>query len=173
MKNLLSLPLDWLFRNSVHFAKWSLSMAGGFLVMIKPTFPFILICIVFILIDCISARRLAKRMKKAGFNTNAKVKSNKLFKAFTTGVLAMAAIVLAFVIEKYILTMYSNLYLANYTALVFCGIQFWSITENESSCNGSKWAAIAQKFMVDKTERHLDIDLSILKDKEPLTPKGE
>ena len=27
--------------------------------------------------------------------------------------------------------------------------------------------------MVDKTERHLDIDLSILKDKEPLTPKGE
>ena len=173
MKSLFSLFLDWLFRNSVHFAKWSLSMAGGFLVMIKPTFPFILICIVFILIDCISARRLAKRMKKAGFNTNAKVKSNKLFKAFVTGVVAMAAIVLAFVIEKYILTMYSDLYLANYTALVFCGIQFWSITENESSCNGSKWAAIAQKFMVDKTERHLDIDLSILKDKEPLTTKGE
>lgn len=166
MKNLLSLPLDWLFRNSVHFAKWSLSVAGGFLVMIKPTFPFILICIVFILIDCISARRLAKRMKKAGFNTNAKVKSNKLFKAFVTGVVAMAAIVLAFVIEKFILVMHSDLYLANYTALAFCFIQFWSITENESSCNGSKWAAIAQKFMVDKTERHLDIDLSILKDKE-------
>ena len=166
MKSLFSLFLDWLFRNSVHFAKWSLSMAGGFLVMIKPTFPFILICIVFILIDCISARRLAKRMKKAGFNTNAKVKSNKLFKAFVTGVVAMAAIVLAFVIEKYILTMYSDLYLANYTALVFCGIQLWSITENESSCNGSKWAILAQKIMVDKTERHLDIDLSILKDKE-------
>lgn len=173
MKSLFSLFLDWLFRNAVNFAKWSLSMAGGFLVMIKPTFPFILICIAFVIFDCISAFRLVRRMKKSGKKVTDKVRSDKMLKALRTSVLGMAAVVLAFVIEKFILVMYKDLYLANYTALVFCGIQFWSITENESSCNGSKWAAIAQKFMVDKTERHLDVDLSILKDKEPLTPKGE
>lgn len=173
MKSLFSLFLDWLFRNAVNFAKWSLSMAGGFLVMIKPTFPFILICIAFVIFDCISAYRLANRVKRTTGKATAKVRSDKLSKAFKTGVLAMVAVVLAFVIEKFILVMYKDLYLANYAALAFCFIQFWSITENESSCNGSKWAAIAQKFMVDKTERHLDVDLSILKDKEPLTPKGE
>jgi hypothetical protein len=166
MKSLFSLFLDWLFRNVVNFAKWSLSMAGGFLVMIKPTFPFILICIAFVICDCISAFRLVRRMKKAGKKVTDKVRSDKMLKALRTSVLGMAAVVLAFVIEKFILVMHSDLYLANYTALAFCFIQFWSITENESSCNGSKWAAIAQKFMVDKTERHLDVDLSILKDKE-------
>lgn len=166
MKSLFSLFLDWLFRNAVNFAKWSLSMAGGFLVMIKPTFPFILICIAFVIFDCISAFRLVRRMKKAGKKVTDKVRSDKMLKALRTSVLGMAAVVLAFVIEKFIMVMYKDLYLANYAALAFCFIQFWSITENESSCNGSKWAAIAQKFMVDKTERHLDIDLSILKDKE-------
>lgn len=166
MKSLFSLFLDWLLRNVVNFAKWSLSMAGGFLVIIKPTFPFILICIAFVIFDCISAFRLVRRMKKSGKKVTDKVRSDKMLKALRTSVLGMAAVVLAFVIEKFILVMYKDLYLANYAALAFCFIQFWSITENESSCNGSKWAAIAQKFMVDKTERHLDVDLSILKDKE-------
>lgn len=166
MRNFISPIFKWFISHLYEFAKWSLSMMGGFLVMIKPTFPFILICIAFVICDCISAYRLANRVKKTTGKATAKVRSDKLSKAFKTGVLAMIAVVLAFVIEKFILVMHSDLYLANYTALVFCGIQFWSITENESSCNGSKWAAIAQKFMVDKTERHLDIDLSILKDKE-------
>ena len=166
MKNYSPQITKWIISNLVDLVKWSLSMLRGFLVMIKPTFPFILICIVFVIFDCISAYRLAHRVKKCTGKATAKVRSDKLSKAFKTGVLAMVAVVLAFVIEKYILIMHTDLYLANYTALVFCGIQFWSITENESSCNGSKWAAIAQKFMVDKTERHLDIDLSMLKDKE-------
>lgn len=166
MKNLFSLFLDYVIRNLVSFSKYLLSIAGGFLVLIKPTFPFIVICIIFVLIDCISAYRLVRRMKKAGEKVTAKVRSDKLLKAFLTSVLAMVAVVLAFVIEKFILVMHHDLYLANYTALAFCFIQFWSITENESSCNGSKWALLAQKIMVDKTERHLNVDLSILKDKE-------
>ena len=56
--------------------------------------------------------------------------------------------------------MYKDLYLANWTAIVICSIQLWSILENESSCNDSKWAGVLQKFLVDKAERHWDIDLS-------------
>jgi len=35
--------------------------------------------------------------------------------------------------------------------------------ENESSCNDARWADVAQRIMVDKTERHFDIDLHELK----------
>ena len=38
--------------------------------------------------------------------------------------------------------------------------------ENESSCNGAKWAKTLQKILIDKTERHFDIDLSELDSKE-------
>jgi hypothetical protein len=40
------------------------------------------------------------------------------------------------------------------------------VLENKSSCNGSRWAKVLQKIMIDKTERHYDVDLSILKEKE-------
>lgn len=43
------------------------------------------------------------------------------------------------------------------------GWEIWSSLENESSCNGKKWAKLLQEIMVDKTERHFDIDLSKFK----------
>lgn len=147
--------------------KWAFAIAAGSLALITPNIPHILIAFVFIFADCVSAYRLARRVKKAGKARTVKMQSNKLFKAFLTGLAAAAAIVLAYVIEKYILVMYTNLYLPNWTALVVCFIQGWSILENESSCNGSRWAAVLQKNMVDKSERHWDIDLSgLLKGKE-------
>lgn len=45
--------------------------------------------------------------------------------------------------------------------------------ENESSCNDAKWAKIAQRIMVDKTERHFDIDLHELKEETPEPPHIE
>ena len=105
-------------------------------------------------------------MRKAGKARKVKIKSNKLWKAFLTATASALAIVLAFVIEKYIMVMYHDLYLANWTAIVICGIQCWSILENESSCNEKKWAKNLQKFLVDKTERHFDVDLSFLKKEE-------
>lgn len=40
----------------------------------------------------------------------------------------------------------------------------YAMLENESSCNDAKWAKVLQRIMVDKTERHFDIDLSALKE---------
>lgn len=146
--------------------KWLLAISAGSMALITPNIPYILIAFAFILADCISAYRLARRVKKKTGRSRAKMQSNKLWKAFLTVLASASAIVLAFAIEKRILVMYSNpLYLANWTAIVVCAIQLWSILENESSCNGSKWAAVAQKFMVDKAERHFDIDLSDLIEK--------
>lgn len=142
------------------FFKWMLSIPVGALALITPNVPHIIIAFVFIGIDCISAYRLARRVKKVGKSRKVKVKSDKLWKAFLTALASASAIVLAFVIEKYIMVMYTDLYLANWTALVICGIQTWSILENESSCNNKKWAKNLQKLLVDKAERHFDIDLS-------------
>ena len=146
--------------------KITLSLPLGLLALVTPNVPHIIIVFIFILADCISAYRLARRVRKAGKARKVKIKSNKLWKAFLTATASAFAIVLAFVIEKYIMVMYTNLYLANWTAIVFCGIQCWSILENESSCNEKKWAKNLQKFLVDKTERHFDVDLSFLKKEE-------
>lgn len=142
--------------------KIGFSIPAGALVLITPNLPHILIAFALILLDCLSAYRLARRVKKAGKSRTVKVQSNKLWKAFLTTTAASIAIVLAFVIEKYIMVMYKDLYLANWTAMVVCAIQLFSILENESSCNDSKWASILQKVLVDKAERHFDIDLSKL-----------
>lgn len=146
--------------------KITLSLPLGLLALVTPNVPHIIIAFIFILADCISAYRLARRVRKAGKARKVKIKSNKLWKAFLTATASAFAIVLAFVIEKYIMVMYHDLYLANWTAIVICGIQSWSILENESSCNEKKWAKNLQKFLVDKTERHFDVDLSFLKKEE-------
>ena len=146
--------------NSNLLFKITLSLPLGVLALITPNVPHILIAFIFIAGDCISAYRLARRVRKAGKARKVKVKSNKLWKAFLTATASAFAIVLAFVIEKYIMVMYTDLYMANWTAIVICAIQTWSILENESSCNDKKWAKQLQKFLVDKAERHFDIDLS-------------
>ena len=144
--------------------KWLFAIPTGILAALKLNLPFIVIAIVFIILDCISAYRLNRRVKKNTSKASGKFKSDKGWKAFLTVVSSMVAIVLAWVIQTKILVMYDNLYLPNWTAAVICFIQGWSILENEASCNGSKWAIIAQKIIVDKTERHFDVDLSVLKD---------
>ena len=49
------------------------------------------------------------------------------------------------------------------SAGLIIGWEIWSCLENESSCNGAKWAMLLQQIMVDKTERHFDLNLSALK----------
>ena len=72
--------------------------------------------------------------------------------------------VLAYLMETYI---FEGLpvKLTNVVAGAVCFWQFWSMLENESSCNDAKWAKIAQRILVDKTARHFDIDLDELKEK--------
>lgn len=146
------------------FMKWLFAIPTGILAIIEPNIPFIVIALSFILADCVSSYRLAIRVKKKMGKSTAKFQSKKAWKVVLTALAAMAAIVLAYVIQKYMLVMYENLYLPNWTAAIICAIQGWSILENEASCNGSKWAILVQKIVIDKTERHFDVDLSVLKD---------
>lgn len=141
------------------------SCMGAVLAGLQPTFPFILVCTLAILADCYTAWALSRRVKEKYPNANdGKFKSRYAGRVVVTLIKAYVLVILAFLVELHIFEG-MPLRLANITAGAICFWQLWSILENESSCSDAKWAKIAQRILVDKTERHFDIDLSELKEK--------
>ncbi|ERI85101.1 hypothetical protein HMPREF1981_01988 [Bacteroides pyogenes F0041] len=148
-----------------HCGKYCVSTFGALVALLQPTLPFIVICTIAILCDCYTAWSLSRRVKKKYPGANdGKFKSNYAGRVFVTLIKVYALTVLAFLIETYI---FEGLpvKLANIVAGAVCFWQVWSMLENESSCNDAKWAKIAQRILVDKTERHFDVDLSELKER--------
>ena len=152
--------------------KYITSIMGAFCALIEPTIPFILVCTITVLCDCYTAWALSRRVKlKYPGANDGKFKSNYAGRVFVTLIKVYALTILAFLIERYI---FEGLpvKLANIVAGAVCFWQVWSMLENESSCNDAKWAKIAQRIMVDKTERHFDIDLHELKHNQEEEKKG-
>ena len=149
------------------------SVIGGAIALLQPTFPFILVCTLMVLADVYTAWSLSRRVKRKFPNANdGKFKSIYFGRVFMTLIKIYVLIILAFLIETYI---FEGLHirLANITAGAVCFWQTWSILENESSCSDEKWAKILQKILVDKTERHFDVDLSVMRDMEHETRDKE
>lgn len=120
----------------------------------------------FVIIDCITAYKLNRRLKKKyGPNiVQGKYTSHGFWKTLETLGKSCAAIFLGYFIYKYMLIPEGGSAMLHiYATGAVIGIQSWSILENSSSCNGSKWAALAQKIVIDKSKRHLHIDLKPLK----------
>lgn len=146
-----------------HIGKHFMGLIGAIFAFLEPTGPFILICTLAVLLDCYTAWALSRRVKKKFPGaSDGKFKSNYAGRVFITLIKIYALTILAFLIETYI---FEGLpvKMANIVAGAFCFYQVWSMLENESSCNDSNWARIAQRILVDKTERHFDIDLCELK----------
>lgn len=140
---------------------------GALLAMLEPTLPYILICTLMILADCYTAWSLSRRARKAYPNrvssNGRKFKSHHFGAVILTVLKAWLLIILSFLIQCHI-TDSMPIDLTKIAAGAVCFWQFWSILENESSCNGSKWASVLQKILVDKTSRHFDIDLKELQE---------
>jgi hypothetical protein len=153
--------------------KFLIAALGGLATLLAPIYPLLWVCFTFILVDCLSAfllnQRIAKELKAHGKNaTNnfGKFSTAKGSKIISTSIESFVLLILAHILDTQVFGFFNGLYIANYAAGVICVLQAWSILENASSCNGSRWAKLLQKIMVDKTERHLDINLNELKDKE-------
>ena len=141
-----------------------MSTFGALVAMLQPTVPFIIICTIAILFDCYPAWSLSRRVKKKYPGANdGKFKSRYAGRVFVTLIKVYALTILAYLVQTFILEGLP-IKLANIVAAAVCFWQVWSMLENESSCNDAKWAKIAQRILVDKTERHFDIDLSELKE---------
>ncbi|MDO4995231.1 MAG: hypothetical protein Q4E32_09565, partial [Bacteroidales bacterium] len=74
-------------------------------------------------------------------------------------------IILAYIAEHWVF-IHVQIPLSYIVTGVICFEQAWSILENESSCReeaDSRFWKLLQKVMVDKTERHFDVNLDDLK----------
>lgn len=147
--------------------KHIMGVMGACVAMIRPTFPFILVCTLAVLADCYTAWSLSRRVKKRFPGANdGKFKSNYAGRVFITLIKVYSLTILVHLIDAMVFPEIA-FHLPQVVAGAVCFWQIWSMLENESSCNDAKWAKIAQRIMVDKTERHFDIDLHELKEHKP------
>ncbi len=145
----------------------------GFLIKeLKPTFPLMIIVIIFILYDTLTAYQLNKRASEQYPDKvkkeNAKFKSFSFAKVIRSTIpKRLMLIILAYLVEHWVFV-HMDVPLSYIVAGIICFEQAWSILENESSCRGEKegmfWRLL-QKIMIDKTERYFDVNLDELKDK--------
>ena len=142
---------------------------GAVLAVIEPALPYMFVCTLAIFYDCYTAWQLDRRVRAKYGNRapkqSGKFRSSNFGRVIHTLAKVYALIILAYFINFYITTGI-GIDMTKVAAAAVCFWQIWSILENESSCNNAAWARVAQKVLVDKTERHLDIDLSDLKKKD-------
>lgn len=144
---------------------------GWFIGEFRPTFPLIIVAVIFIVYDAYTAYQLDKRVKEK-FPDKAQRREAK-FTSFAFGKVIkqtipkrLSLILLAYLVEHWVF-IHLTIPLSYVITGVICFEQAWSILENESSCrdeNESRFWKLLQKIMVDKTERHFDVNLDGFKD---------
>jgi len=128
----------------------------------------IFLAFAFVIADCLSAWRLSRRLHRKGCTKNGKgscgkFRSDKMFNTVLELIIVIpAGLLLAFWTQQHLFEG-MNIRLPQIFAGIVIFWQLLSILENESSCNGKRWAKVLQKILIDKTERHFDVDLSDLK----------
>lgn len=139
--------------------------AGGMMMTIQPLWAFVFICFIAIMIDCWSAYRLSVRVRRKYGKSKGKFQSNHAKKMIKTFGEIAAVLLLIFLLDKNVLSA-ENLWATKAVTGVFCGLQLISIAENASSESDNKWIKPLQRILVNKAERHFDIELDELKEKE-------
>ena len=157
------------------FLEWIMSFFGGligwFVGVFDPAFPLILIAITFILYDSWTAYELSTRVKKRYPDKKQRPAAYVSYKAWgmvPTMIESFSIILLMYGAQKWV---FVDVYVPlSYIATgVICGVQLLSIAENKSSCRTPQdkgwviWKTLAT-VLIDKTERHFDVNLSDLKE---------
>ena len=146
-------------------------LVGWMIGEFKPAFPLGVVVVVFILYVAWTAFKLDKRVRTA-YPDKTQRKQAK-FTSFAFGKVVkqtipkrLMLIILAFLEEHWVF-IHVTIPLSYVVTGAICFEQFWSILQNESSCrteSESRFWKLMQQIMVDKTERHLDVNLDKLKD---------
>lgn len=143
---------------------------GWLVAEFKPTFPLILVAVVFIISDAWTAFCLDRRVHKAFPEKTTREKAK--FTSFAFGKVITRTIpkrlwliLLAYMVEHWVFISFT-IHLHYIVTGAICFEQFWSMLENESSCRSeseSRFWRMLQRIMVDKTERHFSVGLDELK----------
>lgn len=152
--------------NQDRFLQMVFSAISAVATALSPTLPYILLCTAIVLMDCITAWRLGRRVRKTyphkTSKNTPKFNSKHFGDVIQTLMVVYAVLIFAFFLNMYV-TDSLPFNALKVSAGLIIGWEIWSCLENESSCNGKKWAMLLQQIMVDKTERHFNINLSALK----------
>lgn len=131
---------------------------------IYPAIPYILIAIILIIIDNISAymcnRRIYKKYPtKCHSNKYSSAKATKTIKSIGY---SLAVILISFMIEKFIIKDILDVKLTAVISSIICAVQILSILENVLTENDNvpKWLKVLSKYIVNKAERYFDTDLN-------------
>lgn len=157
-----------------HF-DWIVGIIGGligwFIGTFQPAFPLIYVVIAFIVYDSWTAYELEKRVKRRYPDKKKRPAAYVSYKAWgmvPTMIESFSIIVLMYAAQRWV---FVDVYVPlSYIATgVICAVQLLSIAENKSSCRtpqdkGWNYWKIMAKVLVDKTERHFDVNLSDLKE---------
>lgn len=151
------------------------AVLGLLWVHIEPSINFITVCFFALIIDCYTAWRCNRRIyeryreqikKNPKCKMDGKLRSKKMAKMVWNFSVLIMCVCLASYLDRNVLG-YMNTHLANQLTAMYCLVQFVSILENESTCNGAAWARFLQKIVADKTERHFNVKLKeLMKKKE-------
>ena len=146
-------------------------LVGWMIGEFKPAFLLTVVVVVFILYVAWTAFKLDKRVHTAYPDKTQRRQAK--FTSFAFGKVVkqtipkrLMLIILAFLEEHWVF-IHVTIPLSYVVTGAICFEQFWSILENESSCrteSESRFWKLMQQIMVDKTERHLDVNLDKLKD---------
>jgi hypothetical protein len=139
---------------------------GWFVGKFEPAFPLIIIATLFVLYDAWSAYELDKRvhiMYPKRKREEAKFVSYKFRQVIPTLTERFIIILLAYCVERWVFV-HIDVPVSYIAAGVVCAEQALSIAENKASCrlpgdsHARVWKMLA-KVLIDKTERHFDLDL--------------
>ena len=142
--------------------QYSISIAGGLLAAFEASIVYVGLCYIAIVIDVISAWCLSRRIhKKDPSLSDGKFKSSYKFRILITLIVVQLAIMAGYYVDT--LVMNGGNMAQNFVIVFFLFYEGWSIGENWSSENSNPMAKVFQKIMVNKAERHFNVDLSELK----------
>lgn len=146
--------------------KTMLSALGGVLLAAAvPVVPYAAVCTLMVLADAVTAWRLGRRAASAtGVRRAAKLQSARVGVLLGTLGRVYCLLLLARAVQSVILAPDVRFDLVRAIAAAVCLWQALSMLENEASCCGARWARIARRWLIDKTERHTGIPLDELKD---------
>lgn len=135
---------------------------------VAPVLPYGAICTAMVLADFISARMLARRlrrkMKEGAIKDKVKFSSRRFGVSVMSLAKVYALLLLSHGVDAVIVGETAGFSTLRFSAALVCFWQFWSILENEASANDARWARLAQRILIDKTSRHLGIDLEVMKE---------
>ncbi len=127
--------------------------AGAFC---RPLLPVATLCTVMTVLDFVSAAALSRRLRRKGL-ADGRLSSRRFGRTVVTLVKIYVALLVAAGVKS-VITQDSDFDPVRFVGFAVCFWQLMSILENESTCSDRRWAAIARRFLADKTRRHTGID---------------